>query len=506
MNKQPIGYNIVYAVMLVIAGILWGLGQWPQYFFLRFFALIPFIFIVLYRKHYILETFIFGSVAYIMNFYWLYTTFHESGKMPIIFAVLLPCLLSMYYGLQYPIIAVIYKKFFKLNPRIMYYSLPFIFVFVDSTYIKIFKHSIADSMIAFRPFVQLIDVTGMTGLILIIMFFNLGIFQIIERLCLKAELRIRDFIFILPLIAAVVYGGIRIHNIERHLGECPTITAALIQGNVTGKQKLDPAYFPESVRRYNDLTKQAAEDPSTDLIIWPESTFTRALRSNKEGLKELLYEDYPPLMLGIVKRNGGEVHNAALLIKNGEEVDYYYKECLLMFGEYVPLEKGFPILRQLTPFSGSTKPGNTKSVIQIDNNVRAAITICFEEIFPNIVRRKCNEGCNLLINMTNDSWFGTGLGPIHHSILGRLRAIENRRSFFRCTATGYTSASDPTGRIVADIPIDQAAFLTATLPLYETTTIYSIIGELLTYICDIFVLVMILYMIRRYFQLKHEDE
>ena len=217
MNKQPIGYNIVYAVMLVIAGILWGLGQWPQCFFLRFFALIPFIFIVLYRRHYIAETFIFGSVAYIMNFYWLYTTFHESGKMPIIFAVLLPCLLSMYYGLQYPIIAVIYKKFFKLNPRIMYYSLPFIFVFVDSTYIKIFKHSIADSMIAFRPFVQLIDITGMTGLILIIMFFNLGIFQIIERLCLKAELRIRDFIFILPLIAAVVYGGIRIPNIERHI-------------------------------------------------------------------------------------------------------------------------------------------------------------------------------------------------------------------------------------------------------------------------------------------------
>ena len=106
--------------------------------------------------------------------------------------------------------------------------------------------------------------------------------------------------------------------------------------------------------------------------------------------------------------------------------------------------------------------------------------------------------------MTNDSWFGTGLGPIHHSILGRLRAIENRRSFFRCTATGYTSASDPTGRIVADIPIDQADFLTATLPLYETTTIYSIIGELLTYICDVFVLVMILFMIRRYFYLRRE--
>ena len=76
MNKQPIGYNIVYAVMLVIAGILWGLGQWPQYFFLRFFALIPFIFIVLYRRHYIAETFVFGATAYIMNFHLFETRKH----------------------------------------------------------------------------------------------------------------------------------------------------------------------------------------------------------------------------------------------------------------------------------------------------------------------------------------------------------------------------------------------------------------------------------------------
>ena len=94
---------------------------------------------------------------------------------------------------------------------------------------------------------------------------------------------------------------------------------------------------------------------------------------------------------------------------------------------------------------------------------------------------------------------------MHHSMLGRLRAIENRKSFYRCTATGLTTASDPTGKVIAQGTVDIATTVNAVLPLYNHRSVYSYIGELFTYLCDIFVIIAILYAIRRYFVLKNEQ-
>ncbi|HQB61655.1 MAG TPA: hypothetical protein PK899_08370, partial [Spirochaetota bacterium] len=184
--------NSLFCFIIIISGIIWGIGQYPDFFFIRYFGLIPFIFIVINRRRYIIESILFGSVAYIMNFYWLYVTFKESGKLPVVLAVALPAVLSVYYGLQYPIIAFIYKKFYSFNKNVLFYSLPFVFVLVDSLYIKIFKHSIADSQIGFNIFVQNIDITGMTGLIITIMLLNLGLFNLIDKILNKSRVKIND--------------------------------------------------------------------------------------------------------------------------------------------------------------------------------------------------------------------------------------------------------------------------------------------------------------------------
>ena len=495
--------NILFLLLIILSSIIWGLGQRQNLFFIRFFGLIPFIFIVLYRKHYILETIIFGTIAYLMNFYWLYITFRESGKLPLVLSLLFPLLLCVYYGLQYPIIAFIYKKFYLFNKKILYYSLPFVFVFVDSTFFKIFKHSIGDSLIGFRPFIQIIDITGISGVVIIIMLFNIGIFKIIKKLCQKKPLKYTHFLFIIPFIIALIYGFFRIEQLNKDMKNCDTIVGAMIQGNVTGKQKLNDSYFETNVERYNFLTKEASiTDETPDIIIWPESIFNKAYHGRQDFLERVIYENYPPLILGIVVwLDSSNITNSALLIEKKKKILQYDKEYLLMFGEYVPLEKSFPFLRKLTPLSRNSKPGKTSSIFNV-GQIKASINICFEEIFPDLIRKKCNEGSNLLINLTNDSWFGFGLGPIHHSILGRLRAIENRRSFFRCTATGLTTASDFTGKILAHGDMGTAEIVKARLPLYEKRSIYSYIGELLTNLSRLVILIIILFILRRYFKMQ----
>ena len=501
-NKNFLTNSLFYFI-IIISGIIWGIGQYPDFFFIRYFGLIPFIFIVINRRRYIIESILFGSVAYIMNFYWLYVTFKESGKLPVVLAVALPAVLSVYYGLQYPIIAFIYKKFYSFNKNVLFYSLPFVFVLVDSLYIKIFKHSIADSQIGFNIFVQNIDITGMTGLIITIMLLNLGLFNLIDKILNKNRVKIAHFLFLIPFVISLVYGSFRLAYLNKQIPKCDTVVGAMIQGNVTGKQKLDENYFKTNVERYNELTKSASKgDETVDLIIWPESIFNRAYHGRDDFLRKVITDNYPPLILGIVVwLDESNITNSALLIENRKKTAQYDKERLLMFGEYIPMEKTFPFLRKLTPLSKNSSPGKTSSIFTI-KNVKASINICFEEIFPDLIRKKCAEGSNLLINLTNDSWFGNGLGPLHHSVLGRLRAIENRRSFFRCTATGLTTASDFTGKIIAKGSMATAEVVKAEVPLYEKRSIYSYIGEIFTNVSIFMVIITALYLIRRRYEMK----
>ena len=487
---------LLYFIFLILFSILWGIGQYPKFFFIRFFGLIPFIYIILYRKHYLVETFIFGWIAYILNFYWLYFTFRESGKLPIYISLPVILSLCLYYGLQYPIIAIIFKKLYKFN-KYLIYSFPFIFLTVDFLYPKLFNHSIGDSQIGFFYFIQIIDIAGMSLVILITMLTNIGLYQLINKIYTKSKIRIVNLLFILPLLIAIIYGVFKVNYLKKRQKSLKTTYAAMIQGNITGKQKMDSSYFRININRYNQLTKLAAKKYSPDFIIWPESIFNRAYNRTPNSLNNFIFSNYPPLIIGVTTweekaDKSFDITNSALLIKEKKEVMKYDKKHLLIFGEYIPFEETFPFLRKLTPLKYSLRPGDTSSIFNINNDVKASMSICFEDIFPDKIRKQINEGSNLMINITNDSWYGKGLGPLHHSILARLRAIENRRSFYRCTPTGLTTATDLTGKIIAKGKIWEPDIVTAELPLYEGRTIYSYIGESLSYLSIIIILLLIL--------------
>lgn len=507
----PVYKVIFHYVLLIVSALVWGLGHYPRFSFIRFFGLIPFLYIIMYDRHYLQKAVIFGWVAYIINFYWLYLTFRISGKLPLFYSILVPALLCLYYGFQYFLIALLNKLFCTFNKKLLYFF-PFLFVFVDFLYPKLFTHSIADGLIGINYVIQIIDLAGMTGLILVVMYCNIGLFVLIEKIRKRENISIYNFAFIFLLVITLGYGIFRVKYFENLQVDMNKTYAAMIQGNITGKQKMDTKnFFQINIDRYNNLTKEAVEKYSPDFIIWPESVFNRAYDGSATMMNRLIHDDYPPLILGSTfwKRlpdDEYDITNSSFLIEKRTEIARYDKQHLLAFGEYVPMEKYFPFLNSLTPLNYSMRSGDTSSVFTIGKNVKACISICYEDIFPNEIRRKVNEGSNLMINITNDSWYGDTIGPVHHSVLGRLRAIENRRAFYRCTATGVTTASDLTGKVVATGPVWVPYIIPATLPLYEGRSLYSYIGESLSYFCVGLVLIILLLTFSDYIEKKYECE
>jgi len=269
----------------------------------------------------------------------------------------------------------------------------------------------------------------------------------------------------------------------------PLVNGAMIQGNISGKDKMQDGMHDTNVDRYNSLSKQAVDLYTLDFVLWPESVFSNnSYDGSLEALRRLVFREYSTLILGITRWIRDEyganlkIYNSAILVENLEEIQKYDKRHLLIFGEYIPFEKYLPFLKYLTPLSFSMERGKTNTIFDVGDYINLSVSICFEGLFPEDIRKKVNGGANAMINMTNDSWYGDTIGPVHHSAIARLRGIENRRSLFRCTATGVTTASDLTGRVIEKGEVWVPAIVYAGLPLYRERTVYSYIGELFSYI------------------------
>ncbi len=498
---------------IILSAVIWGLGQYPQLYFIRFFGLILFIYEIDNSKRYKIKALIFGTIAYSVNFYWLLITFYQSGKMHMLLALSVFTALCIYYGLQYLITGILYKVIKNRFQKLSILIFPLIFVMIDFVYIKIFNHQIADSLIGNIYLIQFIDITGITGLSLLIIYFNTGLYLITKDIFAKRFNPIR-LLLLAPLVPVIVYGVFRYNTIADFQKNLPVSRVAMIQGNISGKQKLDENFFETSISRYNDLTKTAVARHNPELIVWPESIFNRSYDGNPQFIKDVIKDDrdysrlndlndherttrssYPYLIMGIVIwKEIEDITNSALLIKNRRVITQYDKQKLVPFGEFVPFEKFLPFLRALTPFHYNTRPGNTPAIFSI-NEIKAAISICYEDIFPSLIRKHNIEGSNLMINITNDSWYGKGLGPLHHSILGRLRAIENRRSFYRCTATGFSTASDLTGRIINQGEVWKEQIIYSELPIYDGRTFYSYTGDIIPFTTIVIAIFLIIYSI-----------
>jgi apolipoprotein N-acyltransferase len=287
----------------------------------------------------------------------------------------------------------------------------------------------------------------------------------------------------MPALAAL-YGVVRIHQVDAAVASAEKFRVGLVQANMGLKEKR--ANRAEGLKRHVDLTKQLRQE-KVDLVVWSETSVTGAV--NEQNKDDVYYRTITrylrvPTIVGAVLLREVEdsreyvLFNSALLAdKNGRIKGRYDKQFLLAFGEYLPFGDTFPILYDWSPNSGRFSPGTSFEPLKLGKHGIATF-ICYEDIIPSFVNRIMNEGeAGLLVNMTNDAWFGDTIEPYQHMALSKLRAVEQRRFFVRSTNSGVSGIVDPVGRTMVQSKTFVQAALSADVAWLDLGTLYRVLGD-----------------------------
>ena len=240
-----------------------------------------------------------------------------------------------------------------------------------------------------------------------------------------------------------------------------------------------------------------------DLIVWPESPapFFEAEPRFKSAMREVVQIDHAPV---IVNGVGSELsspegswtdHVSAMIIgANGDEIGRYDKIHLVPWGEYVPYPGVFFFARKLTGKVAHYTPGNIRNVFQLRTGGgeihRYGVFICYESVFADEVRQFARLGAEVLVNLSDDGWYGDTSAPWQHLNMARMRAIENRRWLLRDTNNGVTAVIDPYGRVTQSIARHTVDALPARFGFRDDITFYTEHGDVFAWACAILAVVL----------------
>ncbi|MCI5109782.1 MAG: apolipoprotein N-acyltransferase [Marivita sp.] len=274
-------------------------------------------------------------------------------------------------------------------------------------------------------------------------------------------------------------------------------TVRLIQPNAPQHQKWDRDYIPLFFNRQVDFTAQL---PKPDLIVWPETAVPNLLENAGPAL-DVIAEAAAgtPVVLGIQREEDGRYYNSLITLDSAGQVsDLYDKHHLVPFGEYMPAASFFArfnILGLAARAESGYSSGPGPALIDLGPLGTALPLICYEAVFPQDVNGAPQRPA-MLLQITNDAWFGVNAGPQQHLTQARLRAIEQRLPMVRVANTGISAMIDPAGTIVEALPLGRAGFLDVPLPPPLKPLLYSRTGDWLA-LCALIVAFATLFLWKR---------
>ena len=182
----------------------------------------------------------------------------------------------------------------------------------------------------------------------------------------------------------------------------------------------------------------------------------------------------------------GAVYNSALVRRpDGSYAGRYDKIHLVPWGEYVPFASVFAFANNLTHNVGRFSPGEQRSVFDLPDGHRFGVFICYESVFASEIRHFADNGAQVLVNISDDGWYGDTSAPWQHLNMARMRAIENRRWILRDTNSGVTASIDPNGRVVESVARHKLTSLTADYGYRSDRTFYTRLGDVFAALCEI---------------------
>ena len=437
-----------------------------------------------------------GVVFYAGSCFWVLHVMRVYGHLstPVALGVLL--LFCLYLALYHGAFGMLLVYVVRRNPgayRRALAAAPFLWVAVELARTRISGYPwnlLGTAQVDNVPLTQIATITGVYGLSFAIVLVNCAF---AAAFLVPLERRRRMLV-----AAAGVAVVVQLGTFYQPPAQPTTHTARLVQQNIPIlDERWSSEYFIRTLAELSQLSLAGEPLPgSPKLIIWPESPapFYVHEATFRQQVTAVAQRANAHIIAGATNvREPAQVeireatNSAVLVAPSGEWAARYDKMHLVPFGEYVPFKKVLFFAESLTRQVSDFKPGRERTVFQVDGHT-VGVFICYESIFPDEVRLFAAGGAEVLVNISNDGWFGEYGAPWQHLNLARMRAIENRRWLLRSTNTGITAVIDPFGRVVARVPRNTRTVLDAPYAFVRSTTFYTRRGDWFAYACAIIAL------------------
>ncbi|MER3445886.1 MAG: apolipoprotein N-acyltransferase [Candidatus Dadabacteria bacterium] len=498
ITKYDLVLSIISAVLFPVAFVI------PYAGILSWFLLIPFFMAIENKSPW--DAFrlgvLTGTIANAIGAYWLIGTLSRFGGFPLPVSLIFHLAISIYSGLPFAIFAYITTRLGLFRKQGLFSALLIAAVWtsVEFLFPFLFPYGIASSEIKYLPLIQIFDLLGRYSLSLLIVLVNVALMRLTGRLLNHRPTPVLEILtsFIL-LILVIGYGFWRISVETKRIEEARKIIIGIVQANfdILEKKQINEKTMSQ---RYKVMS-YALNSP--DLIIWPETAVQAWVSASARFLSDkgdlvipqtegsyflvggLSYKINQINPDGLTDEDISKFNTAFLTDAQGKILGRYNKVKLLLFGEYLPFSKYIPALKKISPASGDFTPGNKLDVLEIkEKGIKIAPLICYEDIIPSFSRRFVLKGANLLVNITNDAWFGKSFEPYQHLFFSIPSAVETRRFLVRATNTGISAIIDPVGRVVAKTEIFERTTLNGKVGIIDgEKTFYTKIGDVFPWGC-----------------------
>ena len=469
-----------------------------------------------------LAAYLMGFLWFTGNCYWIYQTMLYYGGLPPVISAGILIAYSLVLGLYFGALGLLITATAKAlrSPVSALLAAPFFWVALEllsARFTKVPWDLLGYSQVGNFLLTSLAPWTGVYGITFVLVAGNAliawGIFASTGKR--RLVLLIIGFLVVLvlqngdhfappsaasPAIAVLVQQNLNVNQdnrwpgaeYEHHVSEFAKLSTRTCGPFLAGMPDLNA--YP--------VTPDCPEQPvMPDVILWPESPAPFLDKDPRllTALRDLAVYMHAPVISGTTSLDphGGsyDMYNSALFVRpDGAVAGRYDKIHLVPWGEYIPYKNFFSFAKNLTQQAGDMTHGWRRVVFSTDGHL-LGVFICYEEIFGDEVRLFAKQGAQVLVNISNDGWYGDTCAPWQTLNMSRMRAIENRRWLLRDTNTGITTVIDPYGRLTASVQRHALTSLAARYGYRSDQTFYTLHGDLFAYLCGIITLGIIAAMV-----------
>ncbi|HTM45541.1 MAG TPA: apolipoprotein N-acyltransferase [Polyangiaceae bacterium] len=490
LGTAPLVTGKTAALLALCCGVLYflafpGIDVWP----LGFVAFVP-LCVALYNrtaKQALWLGWIAGFTMTFTGFYWLLGMLRTFSGFPTIVCLLFMALLSGYQAGRIALMTWLFARGVSKGwPRFVCFALAFITS--EHLYPLLFPWYFGATVHQVPALTQIAEFGNPIVVGLTLLCSNWAISELLIAYLQKRPLLWKKAVpfAAVPLLSAA-YGALRVSQIDQQVSQEEKLRVGVVQANMSLFDKRNDR--EQGLHRHLRLTRELQKEKPLDLVVWSETSVAGAISEDEvDGFYRELFTaklKTPTVFGGLLVRPVDDersyvLFNSALLSdQNGNIVGRYDKQYLLAFGEYLPFGDSFPILYKWSPNTGRFSKGTSFAPLALGNHL-LSVHICYEDVLPSFVNRLVDEKTpDVLINITNDAWFGDSTEPWIHLALASFRAIEHRRFFVRSTNSGVSAIIDPAGRIQEHTGTFRQQAISGEITMRRPTkTPYELYGDL----------------------------